>query len=117
MKQATAQRASDDRRVERRFLLEPVEVRDPETGQFLGQIVECTALGMLLVTDVPWLPGSRHRLGIRMLTGQGIGWVAVAAECVHCRPDVSQGRYAVGFQFIDPSPTFQHAIEDLLSTP
>ncbi len=107
--------ATHDRRAAHRFLIEPIEVRDPETGHLQGSMVECSVAGALLITEAAWLPGSQHRIGIRMLTGQGISWVSAAVECVRCRPDISAGHHAVSLRFIGSNPAIERAIEDLVA--
>lgn len=99
---------ANKRSQERHELNVYLEVRDGETGQTIGRIVDLTTGGLRLVSDEPLSSGHDYDLLIETdIGGEAQVPVRVAARCTWSGHDVNPDYHAAGLQFQNLQPRQQ----------
>ena len=109
------QQPLNQRRVARRHLIYYLRVFDTASGALLGNLVDISTNGIMLVSDKPLEPNIRYRLQMVLPeTVDGSREVQFDAESRWCQKGANQDFYDTGFELIDPSMTFMDAVDKLV---
>ncbi len=103
------------RTVSRRHLIYYLRVFNHKTGELLGNLVDISTKGIMVVSDNAIPPNTRYHL--RMVlpdTVEGGKEVDFAAESRWCRNDANRDFYDTGFELLDPSMEFLDAVDRLV---
>ena len=113
--EAQAPAKENKRTVARRHLIYYLRVFNHENGQLLGNLVDISTKGIMVVSDNPIPPNAHYHL--RMVlpdTVEGSKEVDFEAESRWCRNDTNQDFYDTGFELLDPSMDFLDAVDRLV---
>jgi hypothetical protein len=106
---------NDRRAYDRRHSIIYLQVFDQDSGTALGNLVDISEKGVMLVSKAPWESNRRHRLRMQLPEPvNGSNTVDFEAEVRWCRQDVNPDLYDVGFKLIDPPSSFRDALESLI---
>lgn len=114
---AAEQKAIEDnkRSVPRRHLIYYLRVFDVETNSLLGNLVDISTKGIMVVSDRHVEPGKLYKL--RMVlpdTVDGRKEVEFDAESRWCQHDANELFYDTGFELLDPQSEFLDAVDRLV---
>jgi c-di-GMP-binding flagellar brake protein YcgR len=99
---------ANKRSQERHELNVYLEVRDGETGQAIGRIVDLTTGGLRLVSEEPLSAGHDYDLLIETdIGGEAQDPVRIDARCTWSGRDVNPDFHAAGLQFQNVRPRQQ----------
>ena len=104
MSTPSKQNAIEQRRKRRIAIAEYVEITDAHSGRILGQLVNLSADGLMLMGPDCICPGTIYQLKIPLETGTSAEPLLVGAESLWCHDANETGFYWSGFQIIDISP-------------
>jgi hypothetical protein len=93
-----------------------LRVFDAQTDELLGNLVDISTRGIMIVSDKP-LPTSKH-YRLKMLlpdTVAGSRSVEIEAESRWCKNDVNPDFFDTGFELITATPDFVTVVEQLIS--
>ena len=92
-----------------------VKALDVESGKPLGRVVDITADGMMLVTEIAFEQGQviKARLILPVMV-QARTDVQVEAETVWCKQDSNPSFYKVGFHFLNLAGEDGFLLEDVM---
>ena len=110
-----AKQADDNQRsVPRRHLIYYLRVFDTATGALMGNLVDISTRGIMLVADQPIESGKAFHLKMVLPdTVEGSKEVEFVAESRWCQNDTNKDFYDAGFELIDPQPEFMDAMDRL----
>jgi hypothetical protein len=91
-------------------IAEQVDIRDAHSGQVLGQLVNLSADGLMLVGPRRHPPGTVFQLRIPLESGASASDLVLGAEALWCQDANDTGAYWSGFQIIDISPEHQELL-------
>lgn len=103
------------RKVDRRHLIYYLRVFNREDNQLLGNLVDISTRGIMIVSDKPVKPNQRYSL--RMVlpeTLEGSREVEFDAESRWCQNDANKDFFDTGFELIDPNYSFLEAVDKLI---
>jgi hypothetical protein len=106
--------ATEQRRKRRIAIAEYVEITDAHNGRILGQLVNLSADGLMLMGTDCICPGTIYQLRIPLETGTGTEPLLVGAESLWCHDANESGSYWSGFQIIDISPQQREMLADIV---
>lgn len=109
------QAPANKRTVARRHLIYYLRVFDQQSGHLIGNLVDISTKGIMVVSDKPITVGQRVRL--RMVlpdTVDGSKEVEFDAESRWCRNDANRDFFDTGFELLDPSMDFLDAVDRLV---
>jgi hypothetical protein len=92
---------------------ENVIVQDAHSGEMLGQLVNLSVDGLLLVGRVGIAPGTVRQLRMQLKQGGRVTELVLGAESLWCNDANDSGAYWSGFQIIDISPEQQEILDAL----
>lgn len=107
--------STNQRKVDRRHLIYYLRVFDRKDNQLLGNLVDISTRGIMIVSDKPIKANQRYSL--RMVlpeTLEGSREVEFEAESRWCQNDANQDFYDTGFELIDPNNSFLEAVDKLI---
>ncbi len=115
--EAEIQEVIDDnqRRVPRRHLIYYLRVYDSQDGSLLGNLVDISTKGIMVVSEKEIPKNQLFRL--RMVlpeTLEGSKEVEFEAESRWCQNDTNPDFYDTGFELIDPRVAFLDAVDRLV---
>lgn len=111
----SSQQSFNQRRVSRRHLIYYLRVFDTATGELLGNLVDISTNGIMLVSDKPVVPNASYRLKMVLPeTVDGRREVEFEAESRWCQKGANQDFYDSGFELIDPPSMFMDAVDKLV---
>lgn len=113
--EAQAPSPENKRTVARRHLIYYLRVFNHHTGDLIGNLVDISTKGIMVVSEKVIEPNTRYRL--RMVlpdTVDGSKEVDFDAESRWCRNDANQAFYDTGFELLDPSMEFLDAVDRLV---
>ena len=92
-----------ERRKELRHpLIVYLRVHDQGTDELVGQVVDISPSGMMLVSDTPFQLNGVEQLRVHLpFTEQTERHIDVQAECRWCGPDINEEYYDAGFKFLN----------------
>ena len=105
----------EQRRIERHQLPFYLRVFNAITDKPIGSIGNVSADGLLLVSELPMLVGSRFDLRLK-LPGQGeqLRCIDFQADCQWSREDVTPGTFDSGFALVAPPVEYLQAVDSLV---
>lgn len=93
---------------------EDVVVKDAHTGEILGQLVNLSVDGFMLMGPLCIAPGTVRQLCIPFAQETGTGTLTVGAESLWCQDANDTGSHWSGFQIIDISPEQQKLLYSMV---
>ncbi|MBA53149.1 MAG: pilus assembly protein PilZ [Pseudomonadales bacterium] len=114
---AAKEKAVEDnkRSVPRRHLIYYLRVFDVETNSLLGNLVDISTKGIMVVSDRHVEPGKLYKLKMVLPdTVDGRKEVEFDAESRWCQHDANDLFYDTGFELMDPQPEFLDAVDRLV---
>ncbi|OUS25816.1 hypothetical protein A9Q99_20385 [Gammaproteobacteria bacterium 45_16_T64] len=105
----------NQRKVQRRHLIYYLRVYDAENGNLIGNLVDISTKGIMLVSDTKIK--SEIRFILRMTLPDNVeGSREVEFEAVSrwCKNDVNPDFFDTGFELIDPSSVFLEVVDKLV---
>lgn len=105
----------NQRKVDRRHLIYYLRVYDAKSGDLLGNLVDISTRGIMLVSDNP-LPLEKNSM-LRMVlpdTVEGSKEVEFEAVSRWCKNDINPDFFDTGFELIDPSSNFLEVVDKLV---
>lgn len=111
------EKASEDnkRSVPRRHLIYYLRVFDTETNSLLGNLVDISTKGIMVVSDKQVEPGKKYRLKMVLPdTLEGSKEVEFDVESRWCQNDANRDFYDTGFELLDPHSEFLDAVDRLV---
>jgi len=103
------------RRVPRRHLIYYLRVFDRGTDTLVGNLVDISPMGIMLVSDKPLDVGREYCL--RMMLPElveGSRYIDFNGRAVWTKNDINPDFYDTGFELVDPSQEFLAVLEGLL---
>jgi hypothetical protein len=114
--EATNKVEDDNKRsVPRRHLIYYLRVFDTETNSLLGNLVDISTRGIMVVSDKKIESGKRYRLKMVLPDSlEGSKDVEFDAESRWCQNDTNPDFYDTGFELIDPHASFLDVVDRLV---
>lgn len=113
--QITTEDHSDQRAVPRRHLIYYLRVFDTKTNTLVGNLVDISTKGIMVVSEHP-IP-TKQRYTLRMVLPESIDGsreVEFLAESRWCQNDANADFYDTGFELLDPNMGFLDAVDRLV---
>jgi hypothetical protein len=93
------------RKIKRRFLLYYMRVYDAATRQQIGNLVDITLRGIMIVSERPIPEGQTTRLRVELSEEVAEKpFMEFSARSKWCKPDISPHMYNIGFEIMDLAP-------------
>jgi hypothetical protein len=106
---------TDQRKIPRKIADDVLEVSDQHTNSTLGQVVNISAEGLMLMSDEPFTVGSVYELDLRLpRLVKGHSKVSFGAEVIWTTPASQPGSHWSGFRIIDVSEEDILTIDELI---
>ncbi len=107
--------SENKRKLQRRHIRSYLGVHTADDRELLGQLVDITRDGVLVITEDPVPEGWEKELVIK-LTSQldGSTEIRFNARCVWCEPDINPRFHASGFEMMDLDGQSEALIELLI---
>ena len=103
----------ENRAAPRKRVNEKIPVTDLNSGQVIGNLVNISTGGLMLLSEVPLAPNRLFQLELALPAAiDGIATMAFGAECLWVQDD--DGPCWAGFQIIDISAQASRLIEQLM---
>ena len=105
----------DKRKIDRRFLLYYMRVYDTATRQQIGNLVDITPQGIMVVSEHPLPEGQTTRL--RMELTEDVSekpFMEFAATSKWSEPDIIPNMYNTGFEILDLTPEDSRIIHHII---
>jgi hypothetical protein len=103
------------RRLERAHLIYFLRVFDSHSGDLLGQMVDLTPSGIMVIGESAITPRQKYQLRMDLPHNVAAGrHLTVEARCKWCRRDVSGDFYNIGFLIVEMSPEAHRVVDDLI---
>ena len=101
----------------RKRVNEKIQIRDLNTGELIGNLVNISAGGLMLLSEVPLSPNRLFQFSMAFPTPiNGIPVVEFGAECLWVQDDTeTSGPCWAGFQIIDISDLGTSLLEQLMN--
>lgn len=103
------------RRVPRRHLIYYLRVFDRASNALVGNLVDISPIGIMLVSDKPQDVGREYQL--RMMLPElveGSRYIDFNGRAVWTKNDINPDFYDTGFELVEPSQEFMAVLESLL---
>lgn len=95
----------DRRKIKRRFLLYYMRVYDATSRHQIGNLVDITPEGTMVVSDSPFPIESTTRLRLELTEEvANKSFLEFSARSIWCKPDLSPELYNIGFEILDLAP-------------
>ena len=104
----------EQRRKRRVAIADYLEVTDTHSGKVLGQLVNLSADGLMLMGPGCITPGTIYQLMIPLQTHTGAEPLLLGAENLWCHDANESGSYWSGFQIIDISPQHREILTGIV---
>jgi len=105
----------NQRAVPRRHLISYLRVYSVETNSLLGNLVDISTKGIMVVSDRPVEVGKRYRLKMVLPESvEGRKDVEFEAESRWCQNDENSDFFDTGFELLDPQPAFLDTVDRLV---
>jgi hypothetical protein len=107
----------DRRKSDRRFMLYYMPLYDIETQHQVGNLVDITARGIMIVSDRAFVDGQALRLRLE-LTGDvaAKSYMEFNARCKWCRADISPSLYNIGFEILELTEEDAEIVDRIVET-
>lgn len=107
--------SEDKRRLRRRHIRSYMAVHSGSDQKLIGQLVDITQQGILVISEDPVPVGSQDTLVIRLSSLlDGEAEIRFEARCVRCEADINPRYTAVGFEIAAISRSNRKLIELLI---
>jgi hypothetical protein len=104
----------DKRRIKRRFLLYYMRIYDAISRQQIGNLVDITPGGIMVVSDHPLPEGQTTRLRMELTNEVAEKpFMEFTAHSKWCQPDVVPNMYNTGYEILDLSPEDAAIIQNI----
>ena len=104
----------DNRRTPRKNPDQAIEIHDINSGHILGQLVNITIEGLMLIGPEAIPPGTLYQLHMPLPDPtNGISAIDFGVESLWHQSAGNSNRYWTGFQIIDISPENSAAVESI----
>lgn len=104
------------RRLERKTLSQTVSVTDVLTAEKVGEVVNITTEGIMLLTHAELSCNSVFMFELELPeTIDGEDTIQIGVDCLWCKSSDSFERFWTGFQIIDADPSTTARIEALIT--
>ena len=92
----------DRRKTKRRYLLYYMRVYDTDTREHIGNLVDITAKGMMIVNPRPLIEGKTYHLRLE-LSGEVSQkpHMDFSAVSIWCKPDIDPSLFNTGFEIVE----------------
>lgn len=108
--------SSQNRKLQRREIGRTVRIRDVITDARVGELVNITTEGMMIISDREVVTNSIFQLKLELPEPiDGHDTIDVGVDCLWCRTADNFGRFWSGYQIIDASPEAISTIEALIA--
>lgn len=109
------QNSRDQRRKPRLEIMENLNVSETSSGVLLGQLVNISEEGLMLVSSAPLATGRTYHLTIP-LSAEGLNdsSIRLIAESLWCEDANSSGTFWTGFQIVDISEEDQQVLRQIV---
>jgi hypothetical protein len=104
----------EQRRKRRVPIADYLEVTDTHSGKILGQLVNLSVDGLMLMGPCCITPGTIYQLTIPLQTDPGAEPLLVGAESLWCHDANESGSYWSGFQIIDVAPQHREILTGIV---
>jgi hypothetical protein len=95
----------DKRKIKRRFLLYYMRIYDVSTRQQIGNLVDITPRGIMVVSEKPLPEGQTTRLRLELTDEVAEKpFMEFSAVSKWCEPDITPNMYNTGFEILDLAP-------------
>lgn len=113
-----ANQGKEARRQPRRHLIYYLQVQDPVSGEAIGNLVDISPIGMMLISEQAYQPGQSVLLRVVIPEEAGIaaGAIDLRGDCVWCHQDVNPEYNAVGIRFNTISSEAFLVIQELIKS-
>lgn len=102
------------RQIERHQLPYVLKVYNRTTEQHIGYLGNASAVGLMIISELPLQLGPDYALQLRVpLSGGGFQFINLSASCLWCREDPNPFHYDAGFTLLNPPPEYQDFIHSL----
>jgi hypothetical protein len=92
----------DKRKIKRRFLLYYMRIYDAATRQQIGNLVDITPLGIMVVSEKPLPEGQTTRLRMELTNDVAEKpFMEFSAHSKWCEPDITPNMYNTGYEILD----------------
>lgn len=104
------------RRLERAHLIYFLRVFNANSGDLLGQMVDLTTDGIMVIGESAIPPRQKCTLRMDLPRNVAVGrHLTVEARCKWCRKDPSGDFYSMGFRIVDMSPEAHQVVDQLIA--
>jgi hypothetical protein len=110
----TKPNSAEQRRGPRIQIEEQVEVSDTNSGRTLGQLVNLSSEGLMLVGANCVAPGTVYQLSVPLNSSAKVEPLLIGAESLWCSDANDSGFYWTGFQIIDISPEHRAVLQRIV---
>ena len=105
----------DKRKISRRFLLYYMRVYDVDTRQQIGNLVDITPSGIMLVGEHPLTEGKTSRLRVELSEEVADKpFMEFSALSKWCEPDIIPNMYNTGYEILDLTPEDSKIIQNII---
>ncbi len=105
---------SDQRRLTRVALPDHPRILDAHSGETVGQLVNLSVEGLMMMSPAAVTPGTLMQLRIPLQRGDASVEIAVGVECLWCDASDASGINWMGFHIIDISDDDREIIAGLV---
>jgi len=105
---------SEQRRKNRVTISENPQIVDTHSGKVLGELVNLSADGLMVVSPDDIACGTVYQMRIPLVQGGRNEEILIGAESLWCDDANGSGSYCTGFQIIDISPEHQEILNTVV---
>jgi hypothetical protein len=107
--------ADDRRRVKRRYLIYYGRVFDETAQKLIGNLVDITDHGFMLLSDGPLPINQTHRYKLELTDDIAPHpFINFTARSIWCEPDLDPDHYNTGFEMVDLKPKDAELIQAIV---
>jgi hypothetical protein len=104
-----------ERKIPRRHLIYYLRVFEQESDRLVGNLVDITPEGIMLVSDAELDPGREYELRMDLPTDvYNNGRLLFKAVCIWSKNDINPEFYDSGFRLLDVNPEAELCIKHLI---
>ncbi len=107
----------DRRKVKRRYLLYYMRVYAAATRQQIGNLVDITSEGLMVLSENTLEPGTITRLRLELTEDVATKpFLEFSARSKWCKPDITPNLYNIGFEILDLEPADEAIVQRIIAT-
>ena len=107
--------SGDKRRFDRRHSIYYLRVYNQNDGTLLGNLVDISEKGVMLVSDEPLELDRFYKLKMQLPEPMnGKETIEFTGRCAWCKSDINPHFFGAGFELINPKPEFSEMLESLI---